>query len=86
MISSPTVTVEDIDGCSSNMGRARLAEDFSGMHRPDHASRAGVRAREPREVALLAHLLRRRWADIAQDLLMHVNLRAPVLGRPLELC
>ena len=59
MISSPTVTVEETDGCSSNVGRARLAEDFRGMRGPDPESCG--RAREPREVA---HLVRRRPSAI----------------------
>ena len=49
------MTVEEIDGCSSNVGRARLAEDFRDMHGPDPESCG--RAREPREVA---HIVRRR--------------------------
>ena len=55
MISSPTVRVEEIDGCSSNGGRARPADDFHGVHGPDPESCG--RARSTREVA---HLLR-RW-------------------------
>ena len=77
MISSPTVTVEETDGCSSNVGRARLAEDFRGMRGPDPESCG--RAREPREVA---HLVRRRTSLKTCSC---VNLRVPVLGRPLEL-
>ena len=63
MISSPTVRVEEIDGCSSNGGRARPADDFHGVHGPDPESCG--RARSTREVA---HLLRRR--DVARDLLL----------------
>ena len=63
MIASPTVRVEEIDGCLSNGGRARPADDFHGVHGPDPESCG--RARSTREVA---HLLRRR--DVARDLLL----------------
>jgi hypothetical protein len=77
MTSSPTVTVEEIDGCSSNVGRARLAEDFRGMHGPDPESCG--RARSPREVA---HLERRRTSLKTCSCR---NFWAAQLGRPLEL-
>ena len=72
MISSPTVRAEEIDGCSSNGGRARPADDFRGMHGPDPESCG--RARSTREVA---HLLRRR--DVARDLLLRklLGTRSP---------
>ena len=38
MISSPTVRVEEIDGCSSDGGRARPADDFRGIHGSDPES------------------------------------------------
>ena len=72
MISSPTVRVEEIDGCSSDGGRTRPADDFRGIHGPDPESCG--RARSTREVA---HLLRRR--DVARDLLLRklVGTRSP---------
>ena len=77
MISSPTVTVEEIDGFSSNVGRARLAEDFRGMHGPDPESCG--RVRKPREAT---HLVRRR---MALKTCSCVNFWAAQLGRPLKL-
>ena len=82
MISSPTVRVEEIDGCSSDGGRARPAEDFRGVHGPDHVSTFGFgRARSTRAVA---HLVRRR-TSLARPTLTG-NVRVRFLGRPLELC
>ena len=78
MISSPTVTVEETDGCSSNVGRARLAEDFRGMHGPDPESCGHVS--KPREAT---HLVRRR---MALKTCSCANCCAAQLGRPLELC
>ena len=71
-ISSPTVRVEDIDGCSSDGGKTRPADDFRGIHGPDPESCG--RARSTREVA---HLLRRR--DVARDLLLRklLGTRSP---------
>ena len=81
MISSPTVRVEEIDGCWSNGGRARPADDFHGVHGPDPESCG--RARSTREVA---HLLRRR--DVARDLLLRklLGTRSPPSVAALELC
>ena len=54
MISSPTVTVEETDGCSSNVGRTRLPEDFRGMRGPDPELCGTVRARRERSPILCA--------------------------------
>ena len=71
MTSLPTVTVEETDGCSSNVGRARLPEDFRGIRGPD-----------PERVRACAQAESRR---MALKTCSCVNLRVPFLGRLLEL-
>ena len=80
---SPTVRVEEIDGCSSNGGRAKRArparEDFRGVHGPDPESRR--RARSTREVA---HLLRRQGRR-SRPALAEIFVQHRGRGHPLEL-
>ena len=80
MISSPTVRVEDIDGCSSNGGRARPAEDFRGvqLYMDRILSRAGVHARRERSPIFCA-------GGTSLETCSCVNLRAAQIVRPLEL-
>ena len=78
-LSSPTVRVEEIDGCSSATGAERGRQKTSVACTVRILSRAGVRARREGSPILCAG--RTSLENCSCE-----NLWVPVLRSPLELC